>query len=97
MEFKILQLNLTKKYDYFFMDYDYAKHNGVSLNDYKQVYKGNIEAHSKDIAAVLEEIFYKFNKALPQEFKGHSLSVSDVIELNNKFYYVDSFGFKLME
>ena len=47
---------------------------------------------------VLEELFQVFNLSRPQDFEGHSLSVSDVIALkrNGKVsvHYVDSIGFK---
>jgi len=47
---------------------------------------------------VLEELFQVFNLSRPQDFEGHSLSVSDVIMLNQdgkiSAHYVDSIGFK---
>ena len=47
---------------------------------------------------ILEELFQMFNLSRPQDFEGHSLSVSDVIALkrNGKVsvHYVDSIGFK---
>jgi hypothetical protein len=46
----------------------------------------------------LERIFEKFNIDHPQDFTGHSLSVSDIVTLNRDgsetAHYVDSFGFK---
>ena len=46
----------------------------------------------------LEDIFERFNINRPNDFHGHSLSVSDVIVINRmaetKAYYVDSFGFE---
>ncbi len=50
---------------------------------------------------VLEDIFIKFNLDLPKDYLGHSLSVSDVIALNQSgkisYYFVDSHGFKALE
>ena len=47
---------------------------------------------------VLEELFQMFNLSRPQDFEGHSLSVSDVIALKRNgevsVHYVDSIGFK---
>ncbi len=73
---------------------------GVKLNkdDYDLIYEGNWD-ELKDIPANyrLERIFEKFNTDLPEGFRGHSLSVSDVITVGNKdtqtAYYVDSVGF----
>lgn len=46
----------------------------------------------------LEEIYEKFNSDHPADFRGHSLSMSDVVELydhdGSEFHYVDHFGFK---
>ena len=43
-------------------------------------------------------MYTKFNTALPPNFTGHSLSVSDIVGVKigdaEKFHYVDSFGFK---
>lgn len=39
-----------------------------------------------------DDLFYIFNMEHPADFKGHSLSVSDVIEMEDGFWYCDSFG-----
>lgn len=61
-------------------------------DNYKIAYDGEIESND------LEEIYTKFNLNHPHGFTGHSLSISDVIELyddnGSEFYYVDRFGFK---
>ncbi len=45
----------------------------------------------------LGDVFLKFNTAYPEDFKGHSLSVSDIVVLHengkNSAHFVDSFGF----
>ena len=45
----------------------------------------------------LNSLYEKFNINHPQDFTGHSLSVSDVVVMRKngecKAYYVDSFGF----
>ncbi|MEE0061421.1 MAG: YodL domain-containing protein, partial [Acutalibacteraceae bacterium] len=76
------------------------KQQGVKLNqdDYDLIYEGNWD-ELKDIPEEyrLERIFEKFNTDLPEDFRGHSLSVSDVITVGNEdtqtAYYVDSVGF----
>ncbi len=42
----------------------------------------------------LEAIFQKFNIDRPKDFKGHSLSVSDVVVVGRDAYYVDKAGYK---
>ena len=46
----------------------------------------------------LEDIYTRFNIDHPKDFKGHSLSVSDIVVLHqnggNTAHYVDSIGFQ---
>ena len=48
-------------------------------------------------ATTLDNLFERFNMERPNDFTGHSMSVSDVIIMNRggrlTAYYVDSFGF----
>ena len=62
-------------------------------NDYKVVYEGEVLNDSDDHAK-LEDFFYMFNVDHPQDFKGRSLSVSDIIKLNEKYYLCMPMGFK---
>ena len=66
----------------------------VNAAAYDRVYDGKMDCIS------LENIYQKFNIDHPADYKGRSLSVSDVVEiresdtLNPGFYFVDSIGFK---
>ena len=66
--------------------------NKVDFANYEKVYESTLGDDTK-----LEDIFTQFNIAHPEDFKGHSLSVSDVIVLNkndgSSAYYVDDIGF----
>ena len=46
---------------------------------------------------MLEDLYTKFNIQHPEDFRGHSLSVSDIVALKQNgvvsCHYVDSFGF----
>lgn len=90
MKYKILQLKDFRKVEYSFMSYDYAKKHNFKLSDYEIVYKGS----TKDVKPIkaLEDLFTEFNINRPEDFKGHSLSMSDVVELDGVYYYCDSFG-----
>ena len=64
---------------------------------YDLVYKGDFaefEQQGGTIGKQLEAVYRKFNLEHPEDFKGHSLSVSDVVVAKGKPYYVDTFGFK---
>ena len=89
MKFEIYQIKNIEA-PYAFMGYDYAIKHGLSMNkDYSLVYEGEIEEGKG-----LEDIFYMFNVNRPEDFKGHSLSVSDIVKLGNKLYYCNSIGWK---
>ncbi len=63
-----------------------------NFNDYKKVYEA--EEEGEDNIDILDKLFEKFNLAHPDDFHGHSLSVSDVVILEDKMYYCDSIGWK---
>lgn len=67
----------------------------VNIADYQLVYEGSLIDIDGDDK--LEGIFKKFNIDHPDDFKGHSLSVSDVIvtDVDGKktAYFCDSFGY----
>ena len=104
MKYKIKQLPIDvvkeKDLSYLFLNYSYASKNGFDLNDYDVVYEGDIELEDPQqkvhVENYLEHLFYIFNVDHPQDYKGRSLSVSDVVELDGKNYYCDSADWKLI-
>ena len=92
MNYKLLQIKDFENNNYLFMNYDWAKDRGFKLEDYEVVYEG--EVRDDNVNVILEDLFYIFNVDRPEDFKGHSMSVSDVVYLDGKYYYTDSFGFK---
>lgn len=84
---------------YGFMHYDFLKNRDVDIKKdmYALMYSdAEIGVDCPD-EVYLEKIFRRFNIERPEDFKGHSLSVSDVVVLNDTAYYTDSFGFKRLE
>jgi hypothetical protein len=63
---------------------------GFSKNCYKKVYEGEIESLS--ILTALDDLFRQFNLNHPEDFHGHSMSVSDVVVLDDRMYYCDNYG-----
>lgn len=71
----------------------------VRPEHYSLVYSGSIpSADTREPLAILEGLYTRFNLDLPDDYHGHSLSVSDVIVLRRNGqmtgYYTDSFGFQ---
>ena len=81
-----------------FESYDYLQKNGIKcdIRNYDMVYSGHMKPNE-----TLESLFYKFNMEHPEDFKGHSLSVSDVVVVKEQgkstAHYVDSIGFKQLD
>lgn len=98
--YKIYQLKGGEKYHGIrFEPYHSIEEIGVNLNkaDYDLVYEGKIsEINGNSIDEKLEAIYAKFNRyeTMPEFFSGHSLSISDVVEIDDTAYYVDNIGFK---
>ena len=64
----------------------------VDGRNYNRVYAGTLlETASHDPSVILEYLYVQFNLCCPDDFHGHSLSVSDVVVLNQdgkeKAYY----------
>lgn len=100
-KFQIYQLPGGDKYHGVrFEGLDRLKAEGVQLNkdDYELVYEGLVGEFRGN--ATLEGIFTQFNTDHPEDFRGHSLSVSDVIVISvdgkDTAYFCDSFGFTEM-
>ena len=89
---------LDELHDIRFESYEYLQQNGIAcdVRNYDLVYSGHMRPNE-----TLESLFYKYNMERPEDFRGHSLSVSDVIVIRergkNTAYYVDSFGFKQLD
>lgn len=66
------------------------------MANYDLVYEGSMAdvTENPDLRIQLEAIYRKFNLERPDNFTGHSLSVSDVVVVRDQAFYVDSFGFK---
>ena len=81
--------------DFRFEPYDRLQAAGLAVApaNYANIYTAPLESGMS-----LEGIFERFNIDHPKDFKGHSLSVSDVVVLHQNgqdtAHYVDSFGFQ---
>lgn len=81
-----------------FMNSQYLREHGLepAFDHYEAVYSGSLPSDGSTEAR-LDDLYMKFNTAHPQDFTGHSLSVSDIIVLRQQdavsSHYVDSVGF----
>ena len=84
-----------------FMNAEYLAQKGLSVEkeNYAAVYAGNLDRRG-DTQDRLNELYETFNIRRPEDFRGHSLSVSDIVALRQNgvvsCHYVDSRGFKAL-
>lgn len=70
----------------------------IKPGNYELIYVGELSELQEQIEGeTLEAIYEKFNIDHPEDYRGHSLSVSDIVVLHqngeNSAHFVDSFGF----
>ena len=82
-----------------YMNSEYLEKKGLSVQkeNYAAVYAGNLDRRG-DTQDKLNGLYETFNIRRPEDFRGHSLSVSDIVALKQNgvvsCHYVDSWGFK---
>ena len=81
-----------------FIDYGklYRQYGGIDSSEYALIFEGSTDT---DDPYKLYDIFN--SNSLPKGYKGHRLSISDIIEIyddiDSVFYYLDSCGFRPVE
>jgi len=101
MKIKIYQIDRNKDNGSLsFLNYENTvKRTGGRIRSeiYYKVFDGDVECSG------LEDVYVMFNENRPESFTGHSLSVSDIVEIENSdivekgYYFCDSFGFKKID
>lgn len=97
--YAILQLAYSGDIRFRFSSYDFLRRSGKKpeMQEYDVVYAGVLPEFI-DMNWMLEKLYEQFNLEHPKDFRGHSLSVSDVVlmKVNGAVssHYVDSIGFK---
>lgn len=97
-QFAVYQLkNIPANREIRFRPYHILQEKNIQVrsNDYEQAYLGRMQPRDTP-----DNIRQRFEKQLPRTFKGHSISVSDVLVLNREgivtSYYVDKTGFTVI-
>ena len=107
MKVEIYQVDVDydsdERNEFSFMHYDWIIKIHPNFNKewkqyYKKIYDYDIDSNDSN-TNILEEVFRKFNRYdgntdFPDDFKGHSLSVSDIVVLDDNIYFCDIFGWQ---
>ena len=92
MKIKVFQVNPELDcHNTLFRSYDCAMKSAGRIDPsiYKTIFNGNVDAQD------LEDVFAVLNFSQPVGYNGHSLSVSDIVEIEGSgCFYCDSFGFQ---
>lgn len=95
-QYEIFQTNADQEFA--FMRWSVATRHGWSFDFYRSVWIGKEEA--RDDMDLVNYLYEVFNEHRPNGFRGHSLSVSDIIRVQEEnkaestYYYCDSFGWQ---
>lgn len=94
MKYTIMQIKDIRQCDYSFMGYAFATKHDFKLKDYAEVYESSIYVDDgESLEHILDSIFTTFNIFRPEDFTGHSMSVSDLVKLEDgRIFYCDSCG-----
>lgn len=76
-----------------FMDYDFTMQKAGEIRPelYQEVFNADIDEEN------LEAVYTRFNSTHHPLFRGHSLSVSDIVVNDKGAFFVDSIGFKKID
>ena len=99
MKMKLYQINLSRDADNLaFFGYEFVtrrtKTDHIRTDIYDCVFKGEVDCES------LEDAYHLFNVDHPKDYRGRSMSISDVVEVMESdcvpkgMYYCDTIGFK---
>ena len=67
----------------------------IDINNYNKTYEKEVPVGLKsdvDDDTILESLFILFNVSPPEDFKGRSMSVSDIVILKGRTYFCDTAG-----
>lgn len=73
----------------------------VERKNYEPIYTMSAPELHQDTERALGSVYEMFNVARPDDFRGHSLSTSDIVAIKREgqvsFHYVDNIGFKPLD
>ena len=88
----ILQISEQSKDAHFkmFSSLRMLKHLGlkITFEDYNEVWHGSMDIEDA------EDVFMRLQGKKPEGYKGHSLSVSDIVIIDGTTFFCDEIGFK---
>lgn len=95
IEIKVHQIKKDAKDRDFkiFRNYDWVvrEMGKIDFNDYYVVWEADIPDDM-----TLDDIFEMCNCCVLEDYKGHSMSVSDIVEMDGTCWYCDAYGWKAL-
>ena len=73
----------------------------IDLQSYQVAYESTMNLKDNDetfdVITILESIYHEFNNNHPKNYRNRSLSVGDIVKLQDEYYMVESVGFQKIE
>ena len=92
MRVEIYQIKDVENTPYAYIGWGKSAEENFDFSDYEKTYEYIADSKNKTDFDMLEKVFEKFNCNNPSDFKSRSLSVSDIVRLDDKYYYCDNIG-----
>lgn len=101
MKYKVFQINTDRDAERVkFLSYESTMQQvgKIDMEIYDEVYRGEIQRPVESLQQTLEVLYGELNlrKDHHPGFRGHSLSVSDVVELGGVRWFCDSMGWRMI-
>lgn len=89
----LYQVKKDKIHEFGFLNYNSnIKYNGsINIDNYEKTYECERDDDYTENSA-----FDEFNINHPEDFKGYSMSTGDIVVIDGKALYCDSFGWKVV-
>lgn len=100
VKISIFQMKLNEEnHFYCYSGLDMLERHGlkVELDRYNVVYTTERDVEITNVYHYLDDLFEEFNIHHPEDFRGHSLSVSDIVKINDDYYFCDSYCWKKLD
>ena len=102
MKYKVFQINTdrdTERVKFLYYERTMRDVGKIDMEIYDKVYEGETKPIRGDDERTLESIYMELNTYRHQhpDFKGHSLSVSDIVELPSGRWFCDHVGWQKLE
>lgn len=99
IDLRIFQVETFKTREFGWMGLEELKSYGLEVDrkNYELVFIGATHFGQGKEWEKLEQLYHDFNQNHPKYYAGRSMSMGDVVQLGEKYFYCDKIGFTQIE